>query len=78
MMELITQRDENEYNAHKMLEIFFRGYNGDVGLVSDDTLRNLKKWFGLIKEENRADVFVMFTNMLHKRHIDFDVKQFQI
>ena len=78
MMELIAQRDKNEFHAHKMLEIFFRGYNGDVGLVNNDSLKGLKEQFGKVEEKDRADVFVMFTNMLHKRNIEFDVKQFQV
>jgi len=78
MMELIAQRDKNEFHAHTMLEIFFRGYNGDVGLVNDDSLSALKEQFGKVKEKDRADVFVMFTNMLHKRNIDFNIKQFQM
>lgn len=78
MMELITQRDKNEFHAHKMLEIFFRGYQADVGMVNSNTLLLLKEKFGEVKEKDRADVFVMFTNMLHKRHIEFNVKQFQV
>ncbi len=78
MMDIMTQRDKNEFHAHKMLEIFFRGYNGDVGLVSNNTLQDLKVQFGEVEEKDRGDVFVMFTNMLHKRNIEFDVKQFQI
>lgn len=78
MMELMRQRDKNEFHAHKMLEIFFRGYNTDIGLVNNDSLRGLKKQFGEVKEKDRADVYVMFTNMLHKRNIDFNVKQFQV
>ncbi len=78
MMDIMTQRDSNEFHAHKMLEIFFRGYNGDVGLVNNSTLLSLKEQFGEVEEKDRADVFVMFTNMLHKRNIKFDVKQFQM
>ena len=78
MMELLTKRDENEYNAHKMLEIFFRGYDEDIAMVNNNTLLALKTRFGNVKKEDRADVFVMFTNMLNKRHIKFNVKQFQM
>ncbi len=78
MMELMRQRDENEFHAHKMLEIFFRGYDMNVGLVDDKALVRLKEQFGEVAEEDRADVFVMFTKMLHKRNIEFNVKQFQI
>ena len=81
-MDIMTQRDKNEFHAHKMLEIFFRGYEMDLeysfGLVTNDTLLGLKEQFGKVKEKDRADVFIMFTNMLHKRNIDFNVKQFQI
>ena len=78
MMDIMTQRDKNEFHAHKMLEIFFRGYDMNVGLVSNSTLQDLKEQFGKVEEKDRADVFVMFTNMLHKRNIEFDVKQFQV
>ena len=78
MMELMRQRDKNEFHAHKMLEIFFRGWNGDIGLVSEATLLHLKEQFGKVEEKDRADVYVMFTDMLHKRNIQFNVKQFQI
>jgi len=78
MMELIAQRDKNEFHAHKMLEIFFRGYQADIGMVNNDSLLGLREHFGKVKEKDRADVFVMFTNMLHKRNIKFDMKQFQM
>ena len=77
-MELMRQRDKNEFHAHKMLEIFFKGYDMNVGLVSEDVLLSLKEKFGEVLEENRADVYIMFVNMLHKRSIKFNVKQFQI
>ena len=77
-MELMTKRDKNEYHANKMLKIFFRGYNMDIGIVSEEVLLALKDKFGEVLKEDRADVYVMFTNMLHKRHIEFDVKQFQM
>ena len=77
-MDFMTKRAGNEINAEKMLRIFFKGYNMDVGLVNNETLLALKEQFGKVDREDRADVFVMFTKMLHKRHIDFNVKQFQI
>ena len=77
-MDFLTQRDENEFHAHKMLEIFFRGYDMNVGLVSEGVLLSLKEKFGEVLEEDRANVYVMFVNMLNKRNIKFNVKQFQV
>jgi len=78
MMELLTQRDKNEFHAHQMLKTFFGGYDTNIGLVNNEVLLSLKEQFGEVKEKDRADVYVMFVDMLHKRNIKFNVKQFQI
>ena len=78
MVDLMTKRHKNEYHAYKMLKIFFKGYNMDIGVVSEAVMLALKDKFGEVLEEDRANVYVMFVNMLHKRNIKFNVKQFQI
>ena len=68
---------ENEFSAYKMLRIFFEGYADETERVSDAALEDLKELFGLVAEDERADVYVMFTKLLHARHVNFDVDQFK-
>ncbi len=69
---------EREYQAYKMLRIFFKGYDNDTHRVSEEALEDLTELFGLVEEKDRADVYTRFTKLLEVRKVEFDVEQFKV
>jgi len=69
---------DKEYQAYKMLRIFFAGYDNETKRVNDESLSDLQEVFGTVDREDRAGVFTHFLKLLLARKVEFDVDQFKV
>lgn len=69
------QKDLNSKYAFDMLQIFVT-HSNEVGNLSEEGFKLLHEKFGTVNENDRAAVFIMFTEMLDSRGIKYHPWEF--
>lgn len=69
------QKDVNSKHAFDMLQTFVQ-HSNEAGNLSEEGFRLLHEQFGAVEKRNRAEVFMMFTEMLDNRGIKYHPGEF--
>lgn len=70
-----TNLEESRKTAMHMADIVTHSANADgrISLKAENTLYNM---FGAVERDQRAEVYVIMTNILDQRMVKYDVAQF--
>lgn len=63
-------------NAQKMFHTFLEEYDRVSTMLTVEGYEKIGEQFGEVEREDRADVFVMFKDLIEDRGIPYDPRQF--